>query len=102
MVLDSTWAGIGVCSTEDVKEYIEGGFSAKEIRELCKKESGADSSGGSRPRGDGPDGIPPVRVPPAYRCGCYGGYVCPLREALPQGAPCFCVTPFGSCQGQAY
>lgn len=99
-----TQAGIGTCSTEEVRDLRDEGFSATEIRELCRKESESDSSRGSRRRSYDFDQnvAPPPAGIPAFRCGCYAGPVCSLRSPLPQAAPCFCVTPFGSCQGQAF
>jgi hypothetical protein len=36
---DFVQAGIGSCSTEEVRDLRDEGFSAKDIRELCKKDS---------------------------------------------------------------
>lgn len=47
---DASWAGIGICSTEEVRGLSDDGFSAKEIRELCKKDSEGEPSGRSRSR----------------------------------------------------
>jgi hypothetical protein len=100
---DLAQAGIGSCSTEEVRGLREEGFSAKEIRELCKKESEGESSGRSGSRSyDFDQRTNPPRIPFAARCGCYAGPMCPLVSPLPQAAPCFCMTPYGSCQGQAY
>ena len=97
---DFVQAGIGSCSTEEVRDLRDDGFSAKEIRELCKKESEGESSERSRSRSYDFDRR--TAPPPALQCGCYAGPVCPLISPLSQGAPCFCMTPYGSCQGQAY
>ena len=98
---DFVQAGIGSCSTEEVRDLRDEGFSAKEIRDLCKKDSEGESSGRSRSRSYDFDKktAPP---PDAFRCGCYAGPICPLMSPLSPYAPCFCVTPYGSCQGQAY
>jgi hypothetical protein len=99
---DFVQAGIGSCSTEEVKDLREEGYSRKEILDLCKKDSDRESSGSSRPRSFDSDRIPSAQIPQAYRCGCYAGPICPLMSPLSPYAPCFCVTPYGSCQGQAY
>ena len=98
---DFVQAGIGSCSTEEVRDLRDEGFSAKEIRDLCKKDSEGESSGRSRSRSYDFDQrtAPP---PAAFRCGCYAGPICPLVSPLSPAAPCFCMTPYGSCQGQAY
>lgn len=106
LLLPPQWAGAGIgsCSTEEVRDLRDEGFSASEIRELCRRESESESSKGSRRRSYDFDQnvAPPARTPPAFRCGCYAGPVCSLRSPLLQASPCFCVTPFGSCQGQAF
>ncbi len=100
----SAQAGIGSCSTEEVRGLRDEGFTAKEIRELCRSESENESSRGSRRRSYDFDQnvAPPPRVLPAFRCGCYAGPVCPLMSPLPQGASCSCFSQFGSCPGQAF
>lgn len=101
---DFVQAGIGSCSTEEVRDLRDEGFTAKDIRELCKKESEGESSGRSGSRGYDFDqrNAPRTNIPPAFRCGCYAGPICPLVSPLRQAAQCFCMTPYGSCQGQAY
>lgn len=99
---DHTQAGIGTCTTEEVGELKREGLSVQEIRELCKEDS---SKGSRRSPSRGYDSSPEDPMPrgSAYgsTCACFAGPYCPLPVPGPRGYPCYCVTPYGSCQGQA-
>jgi hypothetical protein len=101
--LGPTYADIGTCSTDEVGDLKNQGFSTKEIKELCggesKRQGSRDFDQEDRPS---PRGRQNRQPPQASMCGCFAGPSCQMAVAVPEGSPCYCATPFGTCQGRAF